>query len=86
MISAPFVIESQIISFLVGGGCLKDETYVELQVAGQPSLRNTGACSETMQRQHLPVGYLHGRQAAIHIVNRSSEGWGHINVDDFRFE
>lgn len=84
--SAPFVIESQTISFLVGGGCLKDETYVELRVAGQPTLRTTGACSETMQRQRWQVGHLRGRQAAIHIVDRSSEGWGHINVDDFRFE
>jgi TolB-like protein len=86
LISAPFLIESATISFLIGGGCEVDRTYIELRVEDRPAMRAIGACSETMQRVRWEVGHLRERQATIHIVDRSSEGWGHINVDDFRFE
>ncbi len=86
LISQPFLIETETISFLVGGGCRAEHNYVELRVAGRPAMRATGACSETMQQLRWNVAHLRGQQATIHIVDHSSEGWGHINVDDFRFE
>ncbi|MFH0780988.1 MAG: CsgG/HfaB family protein [Pseudomonadota bacterium] len=86
LISKPFFIQSETISFLIGGGCQAERNHVELRVAGRSAMRVTGACSETMHRLRWNVAHLRGQQATIHIVDRSSEGWGHINVDDFRFE
>jgi hypothetical protein len=84
--SAPFVISRPTISFLIGGGCDLQREYVELRVVNRSELKATGFCSETMQRVHWNVAHLQGKEARILIVDRSSEGWGHINVDDFRFE
>ena len=52
-------------------------------VAG--SLR-TGFESELMGRDWWEVGSRIGRTARIRILDDSSRPWGHINVDDIRFE
>jgi hypothetical protein len=84
--SAPFVISKPVISYLIGGGCDLQREYVELQVLNRSGLKATGSCSETMQRVRWNVADLQGKEARVLIVDRASEGWGHINVDDFRFE
>jgi TolB-like protein len=84
--SAPFIVSRPVISFLIGGGCDLQREYVELRVLNRSELKATGFCSETMQRVRWNVAHLQGKEARILIVDRSSEGWGHINVDDFRFE
>ncbi|MBU1564846.1 MAG: CsgG/HfaB family protein [Proteobacteria bacterium] len=84
--SLPFVISNPTISFLIGGGCDVDSEHVELRVSNRSVLKTTGQCNETMQRVRWNVAHLQGKEARIQIVDRSSGGWGHINVDDFRFE
>ncbi|NEZ54534.1 hypothetical protein [Adonisia turfae] len=82
--SARFRIPSGTLSFLVGGGS-SPQTRVELVVSGQPQLMASGQNSETMQRVTWDLTPYAGRAGVIRIVDESSSGWGHINVDDFRF-
>lgn len=60
--------------------------YVELLVDNVPTLRATGECRETMRRVHWDVEAYRHRAGQIRIVDASSAGWAHINVDDFRFD
>ncbi len=73
-------------SFLIGGGCNERTEYVELLVDGDPTLRATGACSESMFRVHWDVSLYIGRSGQIRVVDDASGVWGHVAVDDFRFD
>ncbi len=84
--SCPVVPYACNCSFLIGGGCNERLEYVELLVDGDPTLRATGACSETMFRVHWDVTLHNGRSAQIRVVDEGTGLWGHINVDDFRFD
>lgn len=86
--SAVFTIPSTL-SFLVGGGSAF-ETRVELRVLDpiEGEIRAmfvSGRDSETMRRVRWDLAEWAGRPGRIRIVDASSGGWGHINVDDFRF-
>lgn len=87
--SAFFRIPGGTLSFLVGGGS-GFETRVELwtvePIEGDVRQRAaSGADSETMRRVRWNLADIQGRTGYIRIVDDSSGGWGHINVDDFRF-
>ena len=84
--SEPFIIAGDTISALVGGGCNIRVVYVELLVDNVPTVRATGECKETMRRIYWDVSAYRHRVGQIRIVDKSSAGWGHINVDDFRFD
>lgn len=84
--SAPFTVQANSISFLVGGGCDLETERVELVIDGRVVDRVTGKCTETMARDSFPVAKYRGRSAQIRLVDESSSGWGHINFDDARFE
>lgn len=71
---------------MLGGGCNERLEYVELIVDGDVVQRATGACSEAMNRVIWDVSLYTGRSGQIRIVDASSGHWGHINVDDFRFD
>lgn len=87
--SATFISPGGTLSFLIGGG--KDfSTRVELMLEDQieGSIRvcyRTGSNTETMRRVECDLNEFIGRPMHIRIVDNSSAGWGHINVDDFRF-
>lgn len=85
LISQSFTIKMPTISLLVGGGCDPNTVYVELVVDKQSVIKTTGKCTETMERAFWSVKPFMGRTAQIRIVDASSGGWGHINVDDVRF-
>lgn len=59
---------------------------VELLIDGQPVLKATGKCTETMERVRLNVFQFLGRSAQLRLIDASGGGWGHINFDDVRFE
>eukprot|EP01033_Poteriospumella_lacustris_P006607 gene6608-4759_t len=85
--SEPFVVRGASLSFLVGGGCDIYATFVELLVDGQAVQRVTGACDVRMQRVTLSTAAFVARAAQLRIVdNSSTEPWGFISVDDFRFD
>lgn len=87
--SASFTIPKGILSFLVGGGS-HFQTRVELLIDDpiEGSIRIlyvSGRNTETMHRVEWNLSSYAGKTGRIRIVDESSEGWGHINVDDFRF-
>jgi hypothetical protein len=88
--SAPFTIPSGILSFLIGGGS-SFETRVELVIIDPIEQRErrvyhaSGKDTETMHRVKWDITPYANKTGRIRIVDTSSGGWGHINVDDFRF-
>lgn len=81
-----FMIAGNSINFLIGGGCDYYKVYVELLVDGLSVLRETGECNERMRRANFNVSLYKNRAAQIRIVDISTSIWGHILVDDFKFE
>lgn len=84
--SQPFVINSNTITFLIGGGCDLNTVRVELLIDGRVVDKATGKCTETLAAENFPVGKYRGRSAQIRLVDNASGGWGHLNFDDMRFE
>ena len=77
--------------FLIGGGADAQRLYVELQIK-QPNgtwtreaVINCFRSSEQMYRVKFSLQGLQNKTARIRIVDNSNGGWGHINVDNFRF-
>ncbi|MCX6245993.1 MAG: PKD domain-containing protein [Bacteroidetes bacterium] len=86
-----FTIPAGTLSFLVGGGSSID-TRVELRILDHPEQHEDGRAIyasgkdiETMQRVTWDLTPYAGKTGRIRIVDNSSTGWGHINVDDFIF-
>jgi fructan beta-fructosidase len=84
--SPPFTIERDYISFLIGGGGYKGETYMSLLVDGDavrtamgPNTQPGG--SEFLNWENWDVREFKGKRGVIRIVDNRSGGWGHINVD-----
>lgn len=93
LVSAPFIIPKGRLNFLVGGGS-GFETRVELLLAppaarrsagGEAVLWASGRNTETMHRVEWDLTPHAGKSGRLRIVDNASGGWGHINVDDFRF-
>jgi len=83
--SKTFTIERRYIGFLIGGGSQAGKTCVNLLVDGKVVHTATGKNQEDLLPVSWDVAALKGKQAAIEIVDKSSEGWGHINVDQILF-
>jgi uncharacterized protein (DUF608 family) len=83
--SRPFTIQQRYIGFLIGGGNHPGRTCINLRVGGQVVRTTTGKDREALEPASWDVADLKGQQAAIEIVDRSSEGWGHINIDQIIF-
>jgi putative membrane-bound dehydrogenase-like protein len=83
--SAPFVVTKRWGSFLVGGG-RHAETCVELVRAdtGKVFYRTSGEDQEDLKRVAVDLNEHQGREVFIRLVDGRSDGWGHINFDDFR--
>ena len=85
--SSFFIVPSGTLTFLIGGGS-SYQTRVELysrdpDATGLPFA--TGNDTETMRRVTWNLTPFVGKRMQIRIVDDSSDPWGHINVDDFRF-
>ena len=83
--SAPFVIERDYISFLVGGGAHKDKTCINLLVEGETVLSATGRDNNRMQPCTWDVRRWAGKTARLKIIDNESGAWGNIGVDDIVF-
>ncbi|CAM9860729.1 unnamed protein product, partial [Chrysoparadoxa australica] len=85
MLSQAFMVMGDEVSFLVGGGCDLRFEYVELLVDGVSVAKAGGNCDEGMRRVKWDVTHFRYRAAQFHVVDASSDEWGHISVDDFLF-
>ncbi len=84
--SPDFVIRRRYINFLVGGGMHPGRTCINLLVDGRAVRTATGpndrpGGSERLDWHSWDVGELVGKTARIQILDKSTGGWGHINVD-----
>ncbi|MFO8013760.1 MAG: glycoside hydrolase family 32 protein [Phycisphaerae bacterium] len=84
--SPEFTIQRDHISFLIGGGGYKGETYMSLLVGGDAVRTATGpntkpGGSEFLNWETWDVREYKGKRGVIRIVDDRSGGWGHINVD-----
>lgn len=86
LVSPAFRLERKFVRFLIGGGGYPGVTCMNLKVAGKvvrsavgPNTQGGG--SEQLAWKHWDVAEFAGQKAVIEIVDKSSGGWGHINVD-----
>ena len=89
LVSIPFLIRRDHLSFLIGGGDDSPREVVMLEVGEQIVLVAQGKAiyfnGERMSRVTWDVSRWKGTKAKIIIEDNSSGKWGHINADDFRF-
>jgi len=89
--SEDIVITKRWVEFLLGGGSDRTKLRVELQIKQPDGTYQTALTrtnfrnSELMFRENISLGEFAGKTARIRIVDQATGGWGHINVDDFRF-
>ncbi len=83
--SAPFIIESNYINFLIGGGHHPDLTAIKLIVDDQVVRSATGSNTEQLRWYAWDVSEYAGKSAQLKIVDEVTGGWGHINVDHVYF-
>lgn len=81
LISPPFKIERNFISFLIGGGNHPGKTCINLLVEGRVVRTATGKNQERLEWHNWDVRDLAGKEAQIEIVDTESGPWGHINID-----
>jgi hypothetical protein len=80
-----FTIRREYINFLIGGGAHQGETCVNLVVDGEVVRTSSGRNTEVLAWDSWYVGDLRNRDARIQVVDQSSTGWGHINLDRIEF-
>ena len=84
--SPPYRIERPFINFLIGGGGYRGTTCLDLLVDDKVVRTATGpndrpGGSERLDWSGWDVREFLGRDAIFRVVDRRTEGWGHINVD-----
>lgn len=84
--SPPFTVERRFLFFLIGGGQHPGETSIDLLIDGQVVRTATGpndkpGGSERLTWQSWDVSEFMNKQAVVRIVDKSTVGWGHINID-----
>lgn len=83
--SPAFIVASDYINFLIGGGKHPEGAAVNLVVDGQVKRTATGNNSESLSWKSWSTKELKGKGARIEITDRETGGWGHILVDDILF-
>jgi sucrose-6-phosphate hydrolase SacC (GH32 family) len=81
LLSPPFLIQKNYLSFLIGGGNHPAGTYIKLMVNDKVVATATGMNDEFLEWKSWNVQEFIGQQGHIAIVDSVSGGWGHINVD-----
>ncbi|HVU26626.1 MAG TPA: GH32 C-terminal domain-containing protein [Verrucomicrobiae bacterium] len=83
--SPAFTITNHCINFLIGGGNNPGLTCINLLVNGTVVQTATGNNDETLRWSGWNVSQWIGQTAQIQIVDNSTGGWGHIDVDQIIF-
>ena len=85
--SPEFVLNRKFLNFLIGGGRHDGQTCINLLVGGKIVRTATGpngapGGTERLDWATWDVTALQGRTAHLEIVDKATEGWGHISVDE----
>jgi uncharacterized protein (DUF608 family) len=81
--SPEFSLAKRYVHFLIGGGALEGRTCVNLLVGGKVVLSATGKGKEALEWATFDVAAFQGQKGRVQLVDRATEGWGHINADHF---
>ncbi|MCP5109894.1 MAG: sulfatase-like hydrolase/transferase, partial [bacterium] len=83
--SPAFKLSGDKASFLVSGGFDETDPHAALVDAdsGDVLIKAGGGRDPHMRRTVWDVSKWSGRKVRFEVVDRSSGGWGHLNVDDF---
>ena len=79
--SLRFDLPRKYVNFLIGGGNQAGRTCINLLIDGKAVRTATGKNNEKLEWYFWNVQEFEGKTAQIEIVDRSSGGWGHINID-----
>lgn len=79
--SPAFVIERDYINMLIGGGKDRKLVGVVVMIDGDVVGGAGGIDAEHLMPASIPVKEHKGKKAAVAIYDKSTGGWGHINVD-----
>jgi uncharacterized protein (DUF608 family) len=79
--SPAFEVSRKYINFLIGGGSHAGQTCINLLVDGKTVRTAAGKDNEKLEWSFWNVQDLQGKTARIEIVDRNSDGWGHVNID-----
>lgn len=85
VISPEFKIDKPFINFLIAGGRDERRLSISLWVDGKKVRNATGKQADAMKWAGWDVAALSGKQAHIEILDASSRGWGHIDIDHIVF-
>lgn len=86
IVSPLFVPEGGNMTFRVGGGS-GNLTYAALCTSdGKEVQFARGVNDQVMQKAMWDLSPYAGKQMFIKVVDQSTDGWGHITVDDFQFD
>ncbi|MGV3772085.1 MAG: glycoside hydrolase family 32 protein [Verrucomicrobiales bacterium] len=80
--SPEFEVTQSFLSFLIGGGKHPGKTCMNLLVEGKIVRTATGDAAERLSWKAWDVREFRGKKAKLEIVDKHSEGWGHVNVDE----
>ncbi len=83
--SPRFMIRGELASFLTSGGFDEESLYIGLCDAetGEPLMKAGGPGGPQMHRATWEVGELKNRPVFLQLVDKNTEGWGHLTFDDF---
>jgi len=79
--SPAFTVDSDFVTFLIGGGNHPGETCINLVVDGEAVRTATGRNSGSLRWHSWDIRDLEGKTSTIQLVDRHSGGWGQILVD-----
>ncbi|TWD84725.1 beta-glucocerebrosidase 2-like protein [Kribbella amoyensis] len=83
--SREFTVERRFVTAWIGGGHHQGETCLNVLVDGEVVATAAGTDIEPLTAVSMDVGQYAGRAARIEIVDASTGGWGHVNVDRILF-
>jgi putative membrane-bound dehydrogenase-like protein len=83
--SVAFRVTKPFASFLIGGGSrLTTRVELVLKVSGRVIFLASGDDREDLERVVVDLSPHRDQEIVIRLIDGASEGWGHINFDDFR--
>lgn len=81
LVSEPFTIDLPYMTFLIGGGQHERKACLNLVIDGEVVRSATGRNNEKLELRAWDVRRFSGKQAQLEILDETTTGWGHINVD-----
>lgn len=83
--SPPFSISRRFINFKVGGGKAVKDVGMRLFVGGKIVRQSAGKNAEPLEWKSWHVEDLEGQEGYLEIIDKRTDGWGHIQIDHIEF-